>query len=169
MNQLFERIKRIPAPIWIGIGVVVLLVLFLGSKRAPAVTGGGAITGATVGTQGAQPNAGADQAVGNLSQTPSAGFQQLGDLEKQNNTGIAQVQSGLASGVSQSISFQQQQQSVLQQILEAIRSGGNTMVQAGGAYQGSMNNAPGNAPASATGQPVHQAPAGQPGTSLFNV
>lgn len=99
-----DKIKSVPIPIWIGLGLVLIVIFLLNNKKgssqqqvsAPV----GPVTTATVGTQGAQAGAGTDQQLGNLSVIVQGGFSQLAqqnrDLASQiagnmNGTGMTSV------------------------------------------------------------------------------
>lgn len=99
MSGIIERLKHIPIPIWIGLGLVVIFIVFLSSKKSSAAASTGApVTDATVGTQGSQSGAGTDQQLGNLSQITQAGFADIAKHEQANSDLISQIGSNM-SGV----------------------------------------------------------------------
>lgn len=84
MQGVMEKLKSVPLPIWIGLGLV-LVVIFIansGGQKATSQQTAGPVTGSTVGTQGTQPSAGTDQQLGNLSQITQGGFEQIANQEK---------------------------------------------------------------------------------------
>lgn len=116
MNNVIEKLKKIPMPVWIGLGIIILFILFMGRKQT---TTAGPVTGATVGAQGAQPNAGTDQQLGNLSQINQTGFSDI--LRQQRAIG-------------------EQQSSTLNDLISRMNAGaGTTMTAMGSAIQGSQN------------------------------
>jgi hypothetical protein len=109
MSGIFEKLRQIPIPIWIGLGLVVIFIVFISSKNssnaqssAPATsttaTQNNPVTDATVGTQGAQPAAGTDQELGNLSQITQSGFGEIAQNERV-QTGLLQSLNGNMSGI----------------------------------------------------------------------
>lgn len=143
MKDAFERLKHIPVPIWIGLGLVLIVIFLLsGSKKsAPA---SGPVTDATVGAQGTQAGAGTDQQLGNLSQITQGGFSQI-ERNSQQQTGFLQSLANGMSGV------------------------GTPMQQFGGSIQSTQNeHALGSAANTNGAQPVASHPTTS-GTSLFNV
>lgn len=138
--------KSIPMPVWIGLGLAILVILWMSSRQSAKATSG-PVTDATVGNPNVQPGAGTDQMLGNLSQMFQTGFKQIIEQDKEN----------------------------AQSIRDAITGLGTTYQQIGGGVQGSMNGtASGSAVAHSGGQPVAshsqaQADNPPPTTSLFNV
>jgi hypothetical protein len=82
---MMDKFKSVPLPIWIGLGLVLIVILLMNRSSgknaqnpAPSTTAPvGPVTTATMGTQGAQSNAGTDQQLGNLSVITQGGFAQL--------------------------------------------------------------------------------------------
>ena len=123
-------LKKVPLPIWIGLGLVLIVILLMNrggsQQQAPAQTAPvGPVTTATVGTQGAQSNAGTDQQLGNLSVITQGGFAQIAN----------------------------QNEAIMNQIASGMNGVGTPMQQAGGAVQSVQNgSAAGNAANGTTGQ-----------------
>jgi hypothetical protein len=165
MNQIIERIKRIPVPIWIGLALVILLLMIMGGrKRATA----GPVTDATVGAQGVQPGAGTDQQLGNLSQTFQTGFNDLRKHEQANSEAMANLQSGYQTGFTQTAQLEQGNQNLLQQILAAMQGHTSSFTGMGSAIQQTQNQAAAaNASNTMSGQGV--ATYNPPSTQLYNV
>jgi|SRR5215472_13282424 len=98
-----EMFKKVPLPIWIGLGLVLLIILLMnrGGSSSQQVAGGqptaaaGPVTTSTVGTQGAQAGAGTDQQLANLSTILQGGFEQIAWQEQNNTTLINSLASGM--------------------------------------------------------------------------
>lgn len=97
-----EMFKKVPLPIWIGLGLVLILILLMnrgGSKSsqtaAPPTAAAGPVTTATVGTQGAQSGAGTDQELGNLSSISQSGFEQLVQQQQTNQALLVKLNNGM--------------------------------------------------------------------------
>ena len=104
MGGLVERIKSIPMPLWIG-GLLVIVAIIWMSRKSTS----GAITSGTVGTQGSQGTAAADQMLGTVTQslqanqaqtnanfksmsdTFTSGLQQITALEAVNNKALIEA------------------------------------------------------------------------------
>lgn len=143
MKDVIERLKHIPVPIWIGLGLVFIVIVLLNNK--PKVqTGAGPVTAGTVGTQGSQAGAGTDQQLGNLSNITQSGFSQIAQNEH--------TQTGL-----------------LQNLVGGMNGIGTPMQQFGGSIQSTQTNHAVNNAANTNGaQPVTSNPTAA-GTHLFNV
>lgn len=155
MGGIIEKLKSIPVPIWIGLGLVVIAVVFLSSKSSSSggqpvastdttATQNAPVTNATVGTQGSQPAAGTDQELGNLSQITQAGFGEIAQNERM-QTGLLQSLNGGMSGV------------------------GQPLTQFGGAIQSTQHDAAQQTAANGTGgQPVQSHPSNDPNNPANN-
>lgn len=133
MKDAFERLKKVPLPIWIGLGLAFIIVFVMSPKKAqnqgqqagpvqyPAQAG--PVTTATMGTQGAQVGAGTDQQLGNLSQVTQGGFAQLAQQDQSILSHLAGGMSGVGTGMTQMGSAMQNTQNASAQ-LNAI--GGTT-------------------------------------------
>jgi len=97
MNKIIERIKSIPVPIWIGLAIILILLFVFGSRKQQTA---GPVTSATVGTQGAQPGAGTDQQLGNLSQIYQTGFNNIRMHEEENSQLLRQIAARAPAGSS---------------------------------------------------------------------
>jgi hypothetical protein len=156
MNNVIERLKKIPIPIWIGLGVVLLFIVFIGNR------GGGSqaqpVTDATVGAGGVQPSAGTDQQLGNLSQM--------------NQTGFNMILANQKKVAEESTAVEKQQADILKQILERMSAiGGTTQTQVGGAIQAAQNNSAGQVAAASgvNGGGGHEVQHHDPPTVLWRV
>lgn len=144
MNKIIERMKSIPMPVWIGLGLAILVVLWMSAKTSSKATSK-PVTDATVGAQGTQSNAGTDQQLGNLTQIFQSGFRQMLTQDKESTELLSTQIAGMGTSAG---SFQP----------------------IGGSIQNSMNGTASNsATAHAGGQQVTNAPNLPPTTSLFNV
>jgi len=163
MKGIIEKLKSIPTPIWIGLGLVLIVIFLFGGRKT---TGGGPVTGATVGAQGAQGNAATDQAVGNLSQMTQTGFNQIMENQKAILQNEAVLQTGQRTGFSQTVSLEQQNQNLLTQLKNGMGGYGTTYTQMGSSIQNSQNQSAGNNAYSGTQpRPVQQ----YSGPTLWNV
>lgn len=146
-----DFIKKIPLPIWIGLGMVLILIVVMAnrqssnSQQSSTVAGGGVtqtagpVTTDTVGTQGAQAGAGTDQELGNISQMYQSGFSQIAAQEQTNTALLSSIASGMTPGV------------------------GTSMQQFGGAIQGTQNSsAANNAVGGTPGQNAGNNPSAMP-------
>jgi hypothetical protein len=107
MSGIGEMFKKVPLPIWIGLGLVLIVILLMNrggssssnqqqTTAATPTAAAGPVTTATVGTQGTQGGAGTDQELGNLSVLTQGGFSQIAQQDQQLTTQLASLQ---ANGV----------------------------------------------------------------------
>ena len=102
-----EVLKKIPLPLWIGFGLILVVIVFVSSKSqqpSNAQTTAGPVTSNTVGTPGMQSNAGTDQQLGNLSQITQGGVAQIIQNQQAMQNEIALLQSGNRTGLTQTAS-----------------------------------------------------------------
>jgi hypothetical protein len=99
-----EMFKKVPLPIWIGLGLILIVILLMnrgGSKPSTTTASGnvtapvGPVTTSTMGTQGAQSGAGTDQELANLSSITQGGFEQI----NWQNQSIAKMLAGNMTGI----------------------------------------------------------------------
>ena len=142
MKDVLEKLKHIPIPIWIGLGLVLIFILLMNRKSSSSSDGTtvGPVTDSTVGSGGAQPGAGTDQQLGNLSQMNQTGFNEI----MHQNQATADQQTG-----------------ILQAILANMNGVGTTMHQMGGSVQATQNaTAQANAATGTAGQNAGAQPSG---------
>lgn len=92
-----EKLKSIPVPIWIGLGLILILMFVMNGKSAkqsaPPVTA--PVTDQTVGSQGSQSGAGTDQQLGNLSVLTQGGISQIQQQQQADHELLMQLQNGM--------------------------------------------------------------------------
>jgi len=163
MRGIIEKLKSIPTPIWIGLGLVLILIFLFGGRKTQ---GGGPVTSATVGAQGTQGTAAADQAIGNLSQLNQTGFNQIMENQKAVLENQAVLQNGQRTGFSQTVSLEQQNQGLLETLKNGMGGYGTTYTQVGTSIQNAQNQSAGStAYAGSQPRPVQQ----YSGPTLWNV
>ena len=151
-----EMFKKVPLPIWIGLGLVLLVILLMNrggssSSQAGATTTApvGPVTTATVGTQGAQAGAGTDQELANLSSIAQSGFEQIA-WQEQNNTQLLNSISGGMNGGTGMQNFGGSMQGT-QNGTATINAGSGTPGQNAGSNPVSVGLPPTNGPIQAGG------------------
>lgn len=151
-----DRIKSVPMPIWIGLALVLIVIFLMNGKKSsppPAQTTAGPVTASTVGTPGAQSNAGTDQQLGNLSQMTQGGFAQILQNEQAMQDQIAQLQSGDRTGLRQTVTVPASDSARF--IAFGMNGSGTGMTQFGGSIQSAQNIAARNsAYVTSNGMPV---------------
>jgi hypothetical protein len=104
MSGIGEMFKKVPLPIWIGLGLVLIVILLMNrggsssqqqTTAATPTAAAGPVTNATVGTQGSQAGAGTDQELGNLSVLTQGGFAQIAQQEQGNQALLTQLAGGM--------------------------------------------------------------------------
>jgi hypothetical protein len=139
---MIEKIKSVPMAIWIGLALVLIVIFLMNNHKSSSAppqpqTTPGPVTASTVGTPGAQSNAGTDQQLGNLSQMTQGGFAQILQQEQAMQDEIAQLQSGDRTGLTQTASVPASFTSSF--IANGMNGAGTGMTQFGGSMQNAQN------------------------------